>query len=87
MHVVLAHPEWHLRCGDLLQFEKFAILAAPSRRLFSGVFFFFFFNASCLEPYSFHFSSVPKGCSIGGLLQAFARGILSPVPGPCASKT
>ena len=39
--VVLSHLEWHLRCGDLLQLKKFAILATPNRRLFSGVFFFF----------------------------------------------
>ena len=61
------------------------MLAAPGRRLFSGV--IFFLNASCLEPFTFHFSSEPKGCIIGEFLQAFARGILSPVPGPCASKT
>lgn len=83
MHVVISHHEWHLRHGDLLQFKKFAMLAAPGRTLFWGI----FFNTSRSEPFTFQFSFEPKGCVIRGLLQTFARGTFSPVPWPCASKT
>ena len=80
---VLSSCRWHLRRDDFFSIKKKnAILVAPGRGLFWGVFFY----ASPSRSFHFHLSFEPQGCIRRGLLQTSARRIFSPAPLSCASK-